>query len=165
MPRSRRGIQTAGASLVHMPTTAPLKVLVYASQAREGLANADLDTILDDAAALNAAAGITGVLLFDGQRFLQYLEGPADSVSVAFFRVQRSRRHSQIEVLMEGESLAGRVFGAWSMACRHASPSLMQRLLRAKWEHLALPHLHAEGDADSGLTLLRGFWRGDSPTA
>lgn len=72
----------------------PIRAVVYASEAvaeivADGLGQTEgrLCSIIDDAARFNRDAGVTGVLLFDGERFLQYLEGPEDGLSVAYSRV------------------------------------------------------------------------------
>lgn len=135
----------------------PLHALVYVSHAAGKLDNAYLDSILVDALALNQVAKVTGVLLFDGERFLQYMEGPEAAVSAAFLRVQRSRRHSGIRVLMRGE-VEQRYFSKWSMACRHADASILQRIERGRWESRMLPQMSADTSENDGLALLMQFW-------
>ena len=142
-----------------MSNAAPTHALVYTSTAHPEADNRYLDDILVDATALNEAAGVTGVLLFDGERFLQYLEGAPEDVSSAFHRVQQSKRHSGINVLMEGE-VPRRYFSKWSMACRHAAPSLMQRLQRIRWQSRVVPQLAEQGEQNSGIGLLLEFWKG-----
>lgn len=65
----------------------PNSAIVYASRAAPGFTPEFLAALMEDAARFNRSAGVTGVLLFDGQRFLQYMEGPADGLDVAFSRV------------------------------------------------------------------------------
>ena len=48
-----------------------LHAIAYVSQARPELAPQELDALLADATAFNRMAGVTGVLMFDGERFLQ----------------------------------------------------------------------------------------------
>ena len=50
-----------------------LHAIAYASEARADLQTTDLDRLLADATAFNRVAGVTGVLMFDGSRFLQSL--------------------------------------------------------------------------------------------
>lgn len=63
-----------------------------------------LDAMVRDASRHNRLAGVTGVLLCDGNRFLQYIEGPEDGIEFVFARVLSSRRHSEVVVLGRGES-------------------------------------------------------------
>ncbi|MFB3130618.1 MAG: BLUF domain-containing protein, partial [Lysobacteraceae bacterium] len=59
----------------------PIRAVAYVSEAGPavagdpfGLGSGKLDDLVDDAARFNRSAGVTGVLLFDGSRFLQYME-------------------------------------------------------------------------------------------
>ncbi len=52
-----------------------LKTLTYVSRASLDLAERDLIDILETARLRNALEGITGVLIFNGVRFLQIIEG------------------------------------------------------------------------------------------
>ena len=47
----------------------------------------------------NAETGLTGVLLFDGTRFLQAIEGETGAVETAFENIACDRRHEEIELL------------------------------------------------------------------
>ncbi len=63
----------------------------------------------------NAAAGVTGALLFTNIGFAQVLEGPRDAVEAIFERIQPDMRHSDVTVLSFLPA-AQRSFPAWSMA-------------------------------------------------
>ena len=63
----------------------------------------------------NARDGVTGLLLYDGVRFLQVLEGEDRVVAAAFERIRRDPRHRAVVVLSQRETTA-REFGDWSMA-------------------------------------------------
>ena len=61
----------------------PIRAVVYVSEASDalrgdllGLRSGKLRELVDDATRFNRDAGVSGVLLFDGTRFVQYLEGP-----------------------------------------------------------------------------------------
>lgn len=92
----------------------PLCSIAYSSRTVEGLTADQLDALVRDAAHHNRLAGVTGVLLCDGNRFLQYLEGPEDGIEFVFTRVLSSRRHSDVVVLGRGEG-SFRRFPYWSM--------------------------------------------------
>ncbi|PJI96096.1 FAD-dependent sensor of blue light [Acidovorax sp. 69] len=64
---------------------------------------------------VNAELGITGLLIFDGQRFCQQLEGPQKAVLKLIERIRNDARHVNIEVLHHGP-LAGRRFHRFSLA-------------------------------------------------
>lgn len=92
----------------------PLCSIAYSSQMALGLTVHQLDALVRDASHHNGLAGVTGVLLCDGIRFLQYLEGPEDGVAFVFSRVVSSGRHSDVVVLGRGVGSVRR-FPYWSM--------------------------------------------------
>ena len=50
----------------------------------------------------NEAAGITGLLIFDGMRFCQQIEGPRKEVLALIQRIQQDSRHINVEILRHG---------------------------------------------------------------
>jgi Sensors of blue-light using FAD len=91
-----------------------LKTLTYTSRARLDLQDADLAAIHDTARHLNALDGISGLLLFDGARFLQIVEGTEDAIDNLVERLRMDSRHSAFEVRDE-RYLEQRSFPDWSM--------------------------------------------------
>src|SRR5687767_14001416 len=75
-----------------------LKTLTYTSRARLDLTDEDLGAIHQTARHLNALDGISGLLLFDGSRFLQIIEGAEDAIDNLVERLRMDRRHSAFEV-------------------------------------------------------------------
>lgn len=91
-----------------------LKTLTYTSRASLDLSAADLAAIHDSARHLNALDGITGLLVFDGVRFLQIVEGSEEAVDSLLDRLRADPRHSAIEVRDE-RLVEERSFPDWSM--------------------------------------------------
>lgn len=91
--------------------------LVYISTARGVVSAADLQRILLISRRNNARAGITGLLFFDGMRFLQALEGEPEQVDEAFARIHADVRHKAVVTLSRRE-IDEREFGPWAMASR-----------------------------------------------
>jgi hypothetical protein len=89
--------------------------LVYISTSRQPLDAQALDEILAVSRRNNAAAGVTGLLLSGGRRFLQALEGPEGPVRATFNRIARDPRHFAI-VELNNREIANRQFGDWAMA-------------------------------------------------
>ncbi|QHB71791.1 BLUF domain-containing protein [Stenotrophomonas sp. 364] len=140
-----------------MIETSNIYALAYSSRCSADVLNSDLDEILVDASAHNRMADVTGVLLFDGVNFLQYLEGPEEAVASVFDRIKSSKRHKDIRVLTSGE-VPERYFWNWSMACAHADASMIQRIEAARWGERTHPHLEVDGEQNPGLRLLADFW-------
>lgn len=91
--------------------------LVYISTARQAVTAADLQQILAVSRRNNTRDNITGLLFFDGKRFLQALEGEAEVVNTAYTRIGKDPRHSGLVALSRRE-VASREFGDWAMASR-----------------------------------------------
>ncbi|WP_414491004.1 BLUF domain-containing protein [Stenotrophomonas maltophilia] len=110
----------------------PIRAVVYASQAAEGLSIDRLKALVADAARFNKLAGVTGVLLHDGTRFVQYFDGPEDGVASVYERVLQSASHTDVVELARGR-VSTRQFPYWSMHQLPADQLLVGRLARADW--------------------------------
>lgn len=95
--------------------------LCYISTARPSVDWDVVDTILAVSRRNNAAARVTGLLLFNGKRFLQLLEGPQVSVEEAYARILRDDRHYAVVKLSE-RAIDEREFGGWDMAFERFAP-------------------------------------------
>ena len=62
----------------------------------------------------NLAHEITGLLIFDGMRFSQQLEGRPEEVRALMDRICNDPRHTNIEIIHQGP-LAERRFRCWSL--------------------------------------------------
>jgi hypothetical protein len=91
-----------------------LKTLAYTSRARLDLGDEELAAIHQTARHLNALDGISGILLFDGSRFLQIIEGAEDAVDTLVERLRMDPRHSAFEIRDE-RYVERRSFPDWSM--------------------------------------------------
>ena len=130
-----------------------LRALVHTSLAHADLEPCGLDRLLQQAAAFNRLAGVTGVLVFDGQRFVQYLEGPGDGMDAVAARICNARSHHGVELLAQAP-LPARRFARWAMASRRIDTATCQRLWRTDWNGLQA--------GAPGVALLRGLWTGRS---
>ncbi|MGB7757747.1 MAG: BLUF domain-containing protein [Salinisphaera sp.] len=76
---------------------------------------AEIETILERSRRNNAAARVTGALMFNDGCFAQVLEGPHDAIQATFERIQCDERHADVKVLaFDRRSTRG--FAHWSMA-------------------------------------------------
>lgn len=110
-----------------------LRQIIYQSRINPAGPPTDLRELLRKAQQLNAIDGITGLLYADGERFLQVLEGPDESVQATYARIKHDSRHHRIA--KEGDrSIDAREFGDWSMAervTRHERDVFDQRMRTA----------------------------------
>lgn len=102
-----------------------MRQLVYVSTAC-AVGPSDLEQIMTSAARNNAAAGVTGLLLFNGQNFLQLLEGEEDAVARLLDRVEDDPRHSGV-VVVTSLAIETRSFPEWSMRLLRLSTSVEDR--------------------------------------
>lgn len=117
----------------------PIRAVAYVSEASDlltgdklGLQGSKLDDLVDDAARFNRDAGVSGVLLFDGARFLQYLEGPADGLDVAFSRVLGASSHLHLIELQRG-AVADRRLPYWPMRWLPVETDELSRVAASDW--------------------------------
>jgi hypothetical protein len=88
--------------------------LTYVSTCIPDLSLVDVRAILAVATKSNVEHGITGMLYWSGEYFMQTLEGERAAVTLCFNRVCRDRRHTEVE-LVSAIPTHKRWFGEWSM--------------------------------------------------
>jgi hypothetical protein len=116
--------------------------LIYISSARNAVAPATLADILAVSRRNNARAGITGLLVVGGRRFLQALEGPEQAVLATYDRIQNDPRHRAC-VLLARRAVSEREFGDWSMA-HDGDGSALQETVAALVACIDEPNLRAQ---------------------
>ncbi|WP_303638953.1 MULTISPECIES: BLUF domain-containing protein [Stenotrophomonas] len=110
----------------------PLRAIAYVSQAKPDLSDQRLRTLVDDAARFNKLAGVTGVLLHDGQRFLQYIEGPPDGIDSVYERILQAGSHVDIVELARSR-LGQRQFPYWAMRALPVDAAMLRQLSAGDW--------------------------------
>lgn len=88
--------------------------LLYASRAAKALSAKTVASILVECQRNNPARGITGVLCYSDEYFLQVLEGGRDAVCETFNAIVGDARHEQVR-LLHFEEISERRFGGWTM--------------------------------------------------
>lgn len=130
-----------------------LRAVAYRSFAVPGIDAPRLERIVHGAQRFNRMAGVTGAMLFDGARFLQYVEGPADGIEGAIGRIRASSDHERLHML--GDSvIETRRFPAWDMSCLMQTNTVLDRLFVAPWGSMDRS-LDPAGNPVGGLLLLR----------
>lgn len=88
--------------------------VIYRSEANKGLQSEEIAEIVDVARRRNSLNGITGLLIVRGKFFIQLLEGERSSVLETMRRIEKDKRHTKIQILLEG-SPDKRLFEKWAM--------------------------------------------------
>ena len=100
-----------------------LERLVYESTATgttESIGN--LAVILAESQRNNDRDGLTGALAAHRDRYIQVIEGPAQTLDALLRRLEGDPRHRDIRILGR-EPIPARVFGRWSMASARITPA------------------------------------------
>jgi hypothetical protein len=127
--------------------------LLYVSKVTAGFSPADLQAVLEAARGNNVKNGISGLLAFNGDYFLQVLEGGRGAVNRLYQSIARDSRHEGI-LLLQLSDIPARMFPRWSMA--YVPTALLTRdlLMRFSCDGQFLP---LEMSASSCLGLLQAL--------
>jgi hypothetical protein len=90
--------------------------LIYTSRVSASSGPACVPDIVRASRMNNPLAGITGLLVFDGLRFCQYIEGDEAAVLSLTARIATDPRHCGFTVLSSGPAGDKRRFQDWGMA-------------------------------------------------
>lgn len=96
--------------------------LIYVSHATRQLYENDLLEILTESRATNKKLGITGMLVYLQERFIQVLEGAEKPVNELYENIRKDPRHKKVTLILEGNS-PQRIFKNWSMGFKKISES------------------------------------------
>ena len=92
-----------------------LQCILYHSQLAPDASLSCISDIIKTARSFNANHGLSGVLVFDGQHFLQYLEGPQQPLWDLLVRIAQDPRHVNFNLQYKGTVPGERLFRSWSM--------------------------------------------------
>lgn len=123
--------------------------LLYASRATRPMTPAAHDSILEQSRVHNPKLGITGVLCYSDQVFIQVLEGGRDEVCELYNTIVRDDRHQNVRIL-SFEEIRERRFGNWTMGqvnLAKVNPSLLLKY----GEHAELNPFVCSGQASMAL--------------
>jgi hypothetical protein len=88
--------------------------LIYASRVVNNFGANDVSAILKSSRKNNATDGLSGMLIFNSDYFIQCLEGGREMVSSAFQRICRDTRHHDV-LLLDYCEVPFRQFNDWEM--------------------------------------------------
>lgn len=143
--------------------------LTYKSVATASPGAGDLQKLVSRARTRNRSLGITGMLAFENDCFLQTLEGPPAQLDLLWSAIKQDSRHSQIDVLSE-HVVTSRLFSGWDLLiddrfidAPHAPPAAPPAMA----QHIAqIVQLAFDGDDMRLNALIAGFadqgWTGDA---
>lgn len=112
--------------------------LAYCSRASAGVDDAVVARIIDTARRHNRERSITGMLVFGGGIFFQWLEGPRAQVEPLMALLKTDSRHRDVVPLSESEEVRERLFSDWDM--EWVSPDDIREVLQDALESAEDPH-------------------------
>jgi len=89
--------------------------ILYFSTAAEGIAEGDIEDILEKARINNPTENITGLLLCEEGHFLQLLEGQESKVHALYKKIRADARHTEVTAIFS-RNVPHREFENWGMA-------------------------------------------------
>ena len=101
--------------------------LIYTSLAEADTQDRDVRDILASSEKNNRANTITGLLLFDGERYIQILEGETQDVETLYEVICQDARHHDLELVHKG-GITGRSFTNWRMAYESLPKGILANL-------------------------------------
>jgi hypothetical protein len=135
-----------------------MKRLIYCSQAIDDVSPDELIALLEQARARNSANGLTGMLLYCSQSFLQVLEGDEEALRETYARIEADGRHGNLRLLAEGE-ITVRAFPDWAMGFEHVDDEQLAENLDGFAPETDYPLVNPDLIINGGvaLTLLTSY--------
>lgn len=128
-----------------------LHEIIYVSLASKKMGTEALATLLDDSRTRNERYGITGLLLYHRQEFLQLLEGEEAAVTALYDNICKDHRHQQVYPMWEGP-IAERSFSHWAMGFVAPDTAALQE--KPGYEPLLAQGLVASSQGSCGKKIL-----------
>ena len=88
--------------------------LTYVSEPAQAMSFLGLMRLLYHSYSNNQALGITGVLIYENDRFGQVIQGKADQIDALWNRIQKDQRHKNAR-LIDRKPISERTFSKWTM--------------------------------------------------
>lgn len=102
--------------------------ILYTSQCSDKITDeSQILEIVEKARENNTSLGITGMLLYIGDKFIQVLEGDEDKVRDLFMKIAADNRHQFVKRVLEGH-VKERQFSSWTMGYRILTPQDLEDL-------------------------------------
>jgi hypothetical protein len=145
-----------------MQTEDTLHQIVYFSSPTRSMTLSEVRELLIKAQINNHFKDVTGMLLFDGDSFLQVLEGPKETVLALVKKIERDPRHAQFTSLVERQ-IPQRDFAEWSMGLAHIDGAHMRSLPGLMDIQSARKMLEKSETAESLVALIKSrYGEGDT---
>lgn len=92
-----------------------LSHLAYISKRKPNCTDQEIENILSSCKKNNPPIGITGILLYDDLKFLQYVEGDYKQINPLYDKIKKDDRHKDVIMVSMG-MINEKIFPSWNMA-------------------------------------------------
>jgi hypothetical protein len=96
--------------------------IIYSSYATQPFDDERLKDLLIQSRDKNSSIGITGMLFYFDDKFIQLIEGEEQVVKELSDKIAKDNRHEYFVILKEGE-IVDRYFADWSMGFKSIDPN------------------------------------------
>jgi hypothetical protein len=101
--------------------------MTYVSTAAEPFGDAEVRELLRHSRENNTRLGLTGMLLFKGDQFMQVLEGDDETVHALYAVIAADPRHTDVRTLLS-TPITRRQFSEWSMGYQAVSDDSLREI-------------------------------------
>ncbi len=121
------GSESSVPSVKPIPGSRGESAFLYVSEVSPVIDRGAVHDIARESRVRNQAVGITGLLMFDGACFAQWVEGPVQAIDHLLARLRTDPRHHQMDVLWFESPGLGRRYPQWHFGyldLQRGNPSL-----------------------------------------
>ena len=104
-----------GAEKSEVALTPPLGCFLFHSEIASDVSASCVADITRASRFFNESHNITGVLIFDGLRFVQYIEGPQQQVTALAQKISSDTRHTNFTPQYCATKILHRLFADWTI--------------------------------------------------
>ena len=101
--------------------------IIYSSYSALTFNDEDINSLLHQSRERNQKLGVTGMLLFFDEKFIQLIEGNKSEVKMLYHNILEDSRHRNVVILKQGD-IDDRFFPHWSMGFKTVSIANMASL-------------------------------------
>ena len=141
-----------------------MRRIIYCSQATSDVSPDELVELLETSRRNNERDGLSGMLLYSSQSFLQTLEGDWEAVERTYDRILADTRHDNLRLLLDDDA-AEPLFPDWTMGFEHMDDDALGDELAGFTPATVYPLVNPDLVTNAGVALtLLGLYAKNAPT-
>lgn len=140
-----------------------LSQLVYVSKRNANCTEEEITDILEACKKNNPGLGITGILMYNENKFIQLVEGDSRTIMNLYDKIKDDSRHSNC-IMVSLSPIKEKTFPSWHMGSKNVSDNVMDYDTQISAEHKRTFDNILSGkeqDGDRVLKTLQKFFNGN----